>query len=217
LAIAESLKRADLVVDTTAHLGTALQLAGQPDQASTFYARGLALARENGNQQSEAVLLNNIGLLEKQAGRVKEADASFRAALAINKVLDNRSAQAANLANLGLIAEAAGNLDEAYGNFRAALELDKAVENRSAIAADLSGLARVAAAQNQTGEALAYAQRSYWSYRALGDMPRAKTELNRALALARAQGEKEAILQLETELKLWPAPDSSDKPRQDKR
>ena len=91
------------------------------------------------------------------------------------------------------------------------------MENRSAIAADLSGLARVAEAQNRQGEALAYAQRAYWSYRALGDTPRARAELNHALVLARSQGQKDAILQLEAELKLWPASDSSEKPKQDTR
>jgi predicted RNA polymerase sigma factor len=81
----------------------------------------------------------------------------------------------------------------------------------------LSGLARVAEAQNRQGEALAYAQRSYWSYRALGDMPHARVELNRALALAKSQGQKDALLQLEAELKLWPSAEGSDKSKQDKR
>jgi hypothetical protein len=45
-------------------------------------------------------------------------------------------------------------------------------------------------------------------------MPHALIELNRALVLARLQGQKDAIFQLEMELKLWPSADHPDKPKQ---
>jgi len=48
-------------------------------------------------------------------------------------------------------------------------------------------------------------------------MPHALAELHRALALARSHGQKDVVLQLETELKLWPSSDSSDKPKADGR
>lgn len=199
LALAEKLGRPDLQAEALAHLGTALQLSGRHDQAKALYEQALALVRQTDDRHSEAVLLNNVGLLEKRAGQPGQAEASFQAALAINQGLGDKQAQAANLVNLGLLAEEAGQLDGARARFEQALELDKTVENREAIAADLANLSRVAEKENRKEAALAYAQRAYWSYRALGDTARALSELQHALALSREQGRQVDVRQLEAE------------------
>ena len=201
LTLANHLKHSGLQLDSLAHLGTAFQLAGQTDRARELYDQALSKARQMEDRHSEAVLLNNLGLLARQAGRMDEAEASFKSALSLNQGLGDQRAQAANLANLGLIAESAGRLDEAQARFEAALEMDKGAENREAIPADLASLARVAQRQNRKEVALTFAQRAYWGYRALGDLPRAMTELNRALALSRDQGRQREAAQLEAELK----------------
>jgi len=79
------------------------------------------------------------------------------------------------------------------------LELDKATENRAAIAADLSALARVAEKQQRREAALGFAQRAYWTYRAIGDATRAVAELNRTMALLRDQGRQKEAAQVEAE------------------
>jgi len=201
LALALDLGRTDLLIAAQAHLGTASQLAGESRKAASLYGQALGSARATGDRHSEAVLLNNIGLLELKAGERANADASFKAALAINQGLNDRFAQAANLANLGLLAEQVEQWSEAQSRFEAALELDKASEHRAAIAADLAGLARVMQQQHRPDAALRYAQRAYWSYRAIGDVPNALTELNRVTVLLREQGRQQEAAQFEAELK----------------
>ena len=65
------------------------------------------------DRETEAVLLNNVGLLEQQHGNGLVSERSFQQALDINRAVGVRQAEASNLVNLGLLSESRERLDEA--------------------------------------------------------------------------------------------------------
>lgn len=201
LSIAEGLGHPAAVLFSLGHLGASLLQAGQAKEALAVYDRAVGLARDSADRRMEAVLLNNLGLAQQETGALGDAERSFRQALDLNRKLGERQAEAANLVNLGLLAERNGALVEAQQRFEEALALDKSLGQTRHIAADLAHLSRVTGQRGLGPVALDYARRAYRGYRALGDLERARGELQRVLTLVREQGDRQEIERVEAELR----------------
>lgn len=200
VALAEETRRPSLLVLSVTRLASALHAAGRTGEAQEHYQRALHLARAAGDKKQEAIVLNNLGLLDLKAGVLDEARTKFEAARTVNQALNETREWSANLVNLGLVAEAEGRFDDAQRQFETALELDKAGEQQVAIAGDLAALARLSDKRGDKLAALSYYQRAYWSYRSLDDGPRAREALTRAIALAHELHKREQARDLEREL-----------------
>jgi tetratricopeptide (TPR) repeat protein len=200
LALAEETRQSSHLLPSLTRLAAALQVVGHTAEAQERYQRALSLAQESRDRKQEAVVLNNLGLLDLKSGALDAAKAKFESARAINQSLGEKREWSANLLNLGLAAEAQGQLDDAQRQFESALELDKSSEHQLAIAGDLASLARILGKRGNKSAALSYYQRAYWSYRAVEDAQKAKSALERALALARELGRNNEVKDLEQEL-----------------
>ena len=73
----------------------------------------LAIEREIGNHEGEAVDLGNLGLVAASRGEYDEAERLYRESLAIQREVGDRHGEGTSLGNLGLIASKRGEYDEA--------------------------------------------------------------------------------------------------------
>ncbi len=201
LGLAEYSRQPSLILPSLTKLASALHAAGHTAEAQERYQIALSLAQQSGDRKHEAVVLNNLGLLELTSGAYEAAKTKFESAAAINQSLNEPRERSANLLNLGLVAEAQGDLDAAQRRFESALEMDKAGEQQPAIAGDLVALARVLDKRGDKPAAFSYYQRAYGAYKALDYPSRAKELLQRLAALAGELGRRKELGWLEEELK----------------
>ena len=199
LAFAEETRQPSFLLQSLTRLAAALHVLGQTAEAQERYQRALQLAQDSLNRKQEAIVLNNLGLLDLKAGAFDAAKAKFESASKINQSLNERREWSANVLNLGLAAEAQGQLDEAQRQFESALEMDKANEQQLAIAGDLAALARILEKRGNKPTALSYYQRAYWSFQAIEDKLRAAEVLTHAVRLARELNRSELVKDLERE------------------
>ncbi|MEK6606010.1 MAG: tetratricopeptide repeat protein, partial [Nitrospirota bacterium] len=184
--------------------GQTAHLMGDHAAALGHYSQALALSREIKDRRGEAVVLNNLGLLQQARGELDQAEQHFQQALAINTELNERRAMASNLSNLGALSEKRGRRVEARGRYEQALALDKETEARPAIEADLMTLGRLSEEDNRPEEAMGYYERAYRGYLALRHVPRALEAGKRLVRAAGAAGRNAEAAAYQAELNALP-------------
>lgn len=86
---------------------------GQYSLANVTAARALALLRSSGYRPAEAIVLDNMGLVESSLGNYAEAVETTKAALVIARQIGSRPTEASALLHLGTIYTKAEQLDAA--------------------------------------------------------------------------------------------------------
>jgi tetratricopeptide (TPR) repeat protein len=115
---------------------------------------GLAAAREDGDQQGEAKMLNRLGLAVMNLGQLEDADTCFRQALSIWERMGNDYRVAGSLHRLGFVAVARDNPGEAIDWFTQALAAYRALDVPRNIALTLSDLGDVLTNADRPTEAV---------------------------------------------------------------
>jgi signal transduction histidine kinase/CheY-like chemotaxis protein/tetratricopeptide (TPR) repeat protein len=166
---------------------------------------GLARARELGDREAEADILNAIGMVLNFAGDPGPAKPYFDSALEINRALGRRFWEAENLGYLADVLRVLGHGDEALVCVQQSLAIFREIGDRAGEAHQLNGLALV---QEDLARARTYLEQSLqlWGiigvpsqqgtiynnlgvlYRALGLSARAKENAERAAQIQSTQG-----------------------------
>ena len=184
--------------------------------AYELYARSLAMAREVGDDFSEAFLSRSVGVMARRLGRLEEAEAGLLRGLALDRAAGRRAREAGDLTALGGFLIAAGRPQDALDRLHEALaifqevpspnvevrarhyvadaymalgEHEVAIENYRTALRNLDGYPRY--------QALAWRQIGFAFFN-LGDVGEARAAYDRALAIYRKVGNRseEAVTSL---------------------
>jgi CHAT domain-containing protein/tetratricopeptide (TPR) repeat protein len=185
-------------------------------EAYELYARSLAMAREVGDDFSEAFLSRSVGVMARRLGRLEEAEAGLLRGLALDRAAGRRAREAGDLTALGGFLVAAGRPQDALDRLHEALaifaevpspnvevrarlyvadaymalgEYEVAIENYRVALANLGAYPRY--------QALTLRQIGFASF-SLGDVEEARAGYERALAIYRKVGNRseEAVTSL---------------------
>ena len=99
--------------------GIVARVLGRPREAIRINQEALSIARENGDKESEARILNNLALIHQNLAEYREAIRFGKESLDLRAPTDHQG-RAISLTNLGNIHEAQGDKEEAFRTYRAA-------------------------------------------------------------------------------------------------
>jgi CHAT domain-containing protein/Tfp pilus assembly protein PilF len=153
--------------------GEALQDQGTAESlrlAVRKYEEALSLWRAIGDRRSEAITLNNIGLVYYSLGDNQKALGFHTEALPLRRAVGDRNGEATTLNNIGLVHYSLGDNRKALDFFTRALPLLRATGDRRVEAITLNNIGEV--------------------YRALGENQKSLGFYNQALPLRRAAGDR---------------------------
>jgi tetratricopeptide (TPR) repeat protein len=102
--------------------GAQLRRDGKPDRAVEQHRVALAMVRDLGDRQAEAMTLNNLALALAQGGADRAAVQHFEQALAVLRQLGDEEHEGQVIANLGLVHGRQGRSEEAVTLLNAALD-----------------------------------------------------------------------------------------------
>jgi tetratricopeptide (TPR) repeat protein len=103
-------------------LGTRLRREGNAEQAAEQHRAALAIARELGDEQAEALTLNGLALALAQGGAEEAAVEHFDQARTVLRRLGDEEREGQVIANLGIVHHRQGREEEAVTLLRAALD-----------------------------------------------------------------------------------------------
>ncbi len=145
----------------------AIQLQGQIAQqrqdyaeAERLYQDALAIHRELGDEEMEALALNNLGNVARSQGQYDRAESYYKQALAIEEKRGGKHMQVAYLGNLGLLALDRNRPTEARPWYERELALAQEVGRQDLVAHAQYGLAQVLEEEGRYAEALDLAQKA---------------------------------------------------------
>jgi CHAT domain-containing protein/tetratricopeptide (TPR) repeat protein len=183
---------------TLINLGDAYDQLAEPHAALRYYGQALDLARASGQRLREALVLNNLGLAYFSLGDLETALKHYHQALAVIQTLSGHPNEERTLINLGQALLRMGRFEEAKASFLQALAATKDPEARMSAFLSQSYLL---VALKQPAQAVAPARQALElaqgfpdreanalcalgiAHREAGDLPAAREELSRALAL----------------------------------
>lgn len=142
-ALAVHLEVGDLRGELSAlnNLGMVLQLLGQLETASQFYAQALTASRKIGDQLAEGVLLTNLGNLRLLLGDFEQAQTMLAQALEIRQQIGNDEGAAMVLKWLGDAARQQGQYARASDFYQRALAINRRLQHPKQTGEALTGLA----------------------------------------------------------------------------
>jgi tetratricopeptide (TPR) repeat protein len=146
---------------------------GKTREAFTLYKEGLSAAEKGGDRNSEALILNHIGIFHRGAGHNVEAERCYRRALEFYRETGCRKEEGETLGNLALLLRQQGLESESEKLYRKALEIHREVENRRAEGYVMTGLGNL---QKDSEKALFWFRSALRINREVGD--------RRAIAIA---------------------------------
>ncbi len=144
---------------------------GEPATALGFYRRLLPLFAAEPDPRLEAYVLHGIGRSHFLLGEIDEARAPYERARALRRELGDRHGEAATANNLGLVYNVLGDTAAALAAYDLALEHWSGLENRKEQATTLHNRGQI--------------------YLTLGDRDQALADLERALAIHQAEGDRQ--------------------------
>ena len=190
-------------------LGVVSREEGKYAEALTAYERALGYLRESGVQTELPGLYNNLGLVERLAGDFEQAVRYFEAALPLAVQQRDRPREVLALTNLGACYAQLNQRDKAEALLRRALAGAREINQRELERTALLTLARTlqtgrpdearrllrdaielsVSTQNRATEGIAR-DRLGWLLAEQGDLPGARLEMERALQLRLATGDR---------------------------
>ena len=193
--------------------GIALRSQGDLAAARQMYERGLAVAREIGDQSTTAGLLNNIANVLRQQGSLAAALKTYQESLAISREIGDRSAVALVLNNMAIGLRVQGDLAGAKKNYLEALAIRREIGEKAGMAATLNNLANLMSDEGDLGGAMKLYGETRLAAEELGDkrsvalawfnmgemerlqgnLSGSRTSYDQALALRRSLEDKSAV------------------------
>jgi tetratricopeptide (TPR) repeat protein len=162
-----------------------------------FDAQELILVRlkehfeRSGDEQTQAALLHQLGLVAEGRGQLEEAERWYRQSLAITERIGDESWQAASLHHLGVVAEGRGQLEEAERCRRQSLAIAERIGDEQGQAASLHRLGVVAQRRGQLEEAERCYRQSLAITERIGDEYGLAGTLRNLGAIAEKRGQPE--------------------------
>ncbi|MFD0408157.1 ATP-binding protein [Kitasatospora sp. NPDC127116] len=141
-------------------LGMAYTQSSHLDQAAEQYEAALAVRRELGDPEGEALTLNGLGLLRLRRNLLPGAQEAFERARELFRALGDTYWEPRTAVNLAEVRAALGLLADAERVARAGLESFREAADLRAEGNALSVLSRIQLEGGRTGEALESAQRA---------------------------------------------------------
>jgi tetratricopeptide (TPR) repeat protein len=102
--------------------GAQLRRAGRHEEAAEHHRAALAIVRDLGDRQAEALTLNNLALALMNGGDLAAAVQRFEEALAVLRELGDEEYEGRVIANLGVVHVRQGHNEEAVGLLHEALD-----------------------------------------------------------------------------------------------
>lgn len=133
--------------------GLALRMSGKAAAARLQIEGALELYRSIGDNNGEAVVLGNLGLIAMEQGRTPEAVVLQEAALAIHSEAGDRTGAGVALGNLGILSRRKGQPAQAREQYLRALAIHREVGNRVNEGVVLGNLANLLFDQQRLEEA----------------------------------------------------------------
>ncbi|WP_431914451.1 tetratricopeptide repeat protein [Nonomuraea jabiensis] len=123
------------------------------EQAAEHYRDALNLARDAGEQSTEARALHNLGNTYKRRREYDQAHDHYRRSLVLFRAFGDRTGQASCLTNLGTVHERQGRYEDAHDHHRQALRLYRENGSRIGETIVLNNLGLVCQRQGRYDEA----------------------------------------------------------------
>jgi tetratricopeptide (TPR) repeat protein len=169
--------------------------AGATLRGLDWLEMGLAAAREAGEQKTESLFLNEIGLAWDALGEKRKALDYYEQALELTRAVGNRSGEAATLNNIGLAWFALGEKRKALEHYEQALPLRRAIGDRGGEATMLNNIGLAWDALGEKRKALAYYEQALPVFRAVEERDGEAATLHNIGAAWSALGEKRKSLE----------------------
>ncbi len=173
-------------------------------RADAFYAAGLALWREIGNQHRVADALNGLGLVAAHRGDYDRARELHEEALAIRRELGDDYGIGLSLNNLGLVASAVGDVAAARHLFERTLATWQHLGNAHGVAYVHLHLSRVARYQGDPVGARHHGEEALTRFQRLGDRPGVAAACHCLGDVEQDEGDNAAaVIRYQEALDLW--------------
>ena len=148
-------------------MGNMLTLT-RPSEARPYLEESVKLARELGDQHSEASALNSMGISYQLEGRSQEARAAFGRALEINRTRGDRAAEAMVLSNLSALYSVDGDFEAAERTAKESISLAREIGAIAILPTGQATLAEIYLRQGNDGEARRWIREASETMRAIG-------------------------------------------------
>lgn len=160
----------------SAGIGRALALrsvqqyfAGEYEAALAGYQRGLDASTAAGDAYTQALILNDMGTLEKKLGDLDEALELFEHGLSVARAASDSSQIANSMNNMGIVYDVRGELDRAMELFEASADIKERLGDLDGLTYNLDNMGMVSSRQGRYERAEAYFLRAADIRRDLGD------------------------------------------------
>ena len=179
IAIAQSARSAlqtqldELIVAGEKLLGTSEYSA-----ALDKFQQGLVLAKKIGDQDSEGIILNDIGTVYNYRGYYPQALEYFQQSLTISMSIGNVAVMGTAFNNIGSVYDALGQYPQALEYYQQSLLAKKAVGNKAGEGTTLNNIGSVYDSLGQYPQALEYYQQSLAISKMIGDRDGEGANLN---------------------------------------
>jgi predicted ATPase len=196
-------------------LGGAILARGQGayGEAEALLSDGLALAREQSDSRSAAMLLHELANIENERGDLGKARSLYDQSLALWRKLADKRGMSGVLHNLGVVAESQKDYRAAQRLYEESLAVQRELGNRAWEASGLNGLGSVAIARSDWETARARHEQALsiqkdlgdrwgmaYSLRGLGtvaertgDLKQARDRMSESLRMLRDLGDREGV------------------------
>lgn len=154
-----------------------------------WYEHGLELFRRNGNQEGEANVLNNIGLVYDYIGELTQALNYYELALPIRRVIGDRNGEATTLNNIAAAYNSLGNPRKALDYYFEALPILRETGLRLGEAIVLSSVGAIFDNLRLSAQALDYLNQSLSIHREIGSREGEAVALGNIASVYDNQGE----------------------------
>lgn len=105
----------------------------KPDSALFFTYKGMQLAKAWHDKNGEAMMLNQLGMINDNQGRYIESKQNYTLALAMYRSLHQGKGEAAEIIRLGVVELRQGNYDKAIDYFLQALKVSEGINDPKGI------------------------------------------------------------------------------------
>lgn len=160
LAIAEEVESISLKTITLTYLADVYKLLNQTDKALETYHQTIEFFRNNGNEKSVQICLNNIGTIHYQAKELTIANDFFEQSLIIGRKLDDQKNIASALFNLGSIALDRKKYNAAIDYFQQSQTINLAQNDKAQLTQNYINLGWSYLFQNQFEKAKPYLEKA---------------------------------------------------------
>ncbi|PZD74984.1 Glucose starvation-inducible protein B [Acaryochloris thomasi RCC1774] len=160
----------------------------------SFATQQAILAPNPADLKTQAVLLNDLGLVSNRLDQKRRALEFYNQALPITKAVKDRNSEAATLNNIGSVYADLGQKQRALAFYNQALPITKAVKDRDSEAATFNNIGRIYADLGQKQKALKFYDRALPILKEIGNRSGEATILNNLGGIYADLGQKQKAL-----------------------